>query len=120
MARVDPVTLGAVLLAVVTGVGEALGGRLWSGVAALVRRPLHRKPGAGEVAVPSGEAQMTALQDSPGDDGAVALAQVLLGRAGADPGFEQALQGWWEQAGPVRDSLGDVSNTISGGTFNDP
>ncbi len=37
----DPVTLGAVLLAVATGVSEALGGQLWAGVVSLVRRPLH-------------------------------------------------------------------------------
>jgi hypothetical protein len=50
----------------------------------------------------------------------LALAAVLLGRADIDPGFGQALQGWWEQARPVRVSLGDVSSTISGGTFNGP
>jgi hypothetical protein len=35
----DPITVGAVLLAVVTGVSEALGGQLWTGVVSLVRRP---------------------------------------------------------------------------------
>jgi hypothetical protein len=38
----DPVTVGAVLLAVATGVSEALGGQLWAGVVSLVRRPLRR------------------------------------------------------------------------------
>ena len=114
----DPVTVGAVLLAVATGVSEALGGQLWAGVVSLVRRPLHgkRKP-AGEVpAARSGEAELTALQGSPGDCGkAVALAEVLLARAGCDPGFERALQEWWARAEPVREKLGNVTNTISGG-----
>ena len=38
----DPVTIGAVLLAIVTGL-EALGTQLWEGVVSLVRRPFRRK-----------------------------------------------------------------------------
>jgi hypothetical protein len=93
---VDPVTLGAVLLAVVTGVSEALSGQLWAGVVSLVRRPSRNKkaPGA-EIAVPSGEAEVAALQQAPADrQRAVALAEVLLARADADDGFRQALAGW--------------------------
>jgi hypothetical protein len=41
----DPVTLGAVLLAVVTGLSETLGGQLWSGVVSLIRHPLRRRTG---------------------------------------------------------------------------
>ena len=37
----DPITVGAVLVAVATGVSEALGGQLWAGVVALVGRPWH-------------------------------------------------------------------------------
>jgi hypothetical protein len=116
---VDPVTLGAVLLAVVTGVSEAFSGQLWAGVVSLVRRPGRRKkaPGDDAVAVPSGEAELVALQQAPGDrQKAVALAEVLLARAGADDGFKHALLSWWEQAEPVRVSIGNVTNTISGGT----
>ena len=119
----DPVTVGAVLLAVATGVSEALGGQLWAGVVSLVRRPLRgRKEPAGEVAAAqSGDAELIALQGSPGDQRkAVALAEVLLARAAADPGFDQALREWWVQAGPVREKTGDVTNTISGGTFSGP
>lgn len=119
----DPVTVGAVLLAVATGVSEALGGQLWAGVISLVRRPPHaRKKHADELsAAGSGEAELAALQGTPGDQAkAVALAEVLLARANGDPGFRQALREWWEQAAPVREKLGDVSNTISGGTFHGP
>jgi hypothetical protein len=112
----DPVAMGAVLLAIVTGASEALSGQLWAGVTALVRRPFHRKVVAGSL-VPSGESELAALQQAPGDEQkAVALAEVLLARAGADPGFEQALKTWWKQAAPVRAKIGTVTNTISGGT----
>jgi len=119
----EPVTVGAVLLAVATGVSEALGGQLWAGVVSLVRRPLRgRKEPAGEVAAAqSGDAELIALQGSPDDQRkAVALAEVLLARAAADPGFDQALREWWVQAGPVREKTGDVTNTIRGGTFSGP
>lgn len=108
----DPVTVGAVLLAVATGVSEALGGELWAGVVALVRRPLRggRQPGG------SGEAELAALRGAPADRAkAVALAEVLLARAAADPGFGRALGEWWARAEPVREKSGNVTNVISGG-----
>jgi hypothetical protein len=117
--RVDPVTMGAVLLAVVTGVSEALGGQLWAGMVSLVRRPFRgRQAAAGDLsAVTSGEGELLALEQSPGDrQKAVALAEVLLARAGADAGFGRALRDWWAQAEPVREKIGDVTNTVSGGT----
>jgi hypothetical protein len=119
----DPVTVGAVLLAVATGVSEALGGQLWAGVVSLVRRPLHgrTKPAGGRSAARSGEAELIALQEAPADQAkAVALAEVLLARAGGDPGFGQALREWWEQAAPVREKTGSVTNTISGGVQHGP
>jgi hypothetical protein len=118
----DPVTLGAVLLAVVTGASEALGGQLWAGVLSLVRRPSRHKIASGtEIAVSSGEAEVAALQQAPADrQSAVALAEVLLARADADEGFRLALAGWWEQAEPVRAAIGNVANTISGGTQQGP
>jgi hypothetical protein len=119
----DPIAVGVVLMAVVTGVSEALGGQLWAGVIALVRRPWHGGKGRGgepPVAL-LGEAELAALQASPGDQQkAVALAEVLLARAEDDPGFGQALREWWEHAAPVREKTGDVRNTISGGTFSGP
>jgi tetratricopeptide (TPR) repeat protein len=114
----DPVTVGAVLLAVATGVSEALGGQLWAGVVSLVRRPLHgrREPAEELPMAGSGESELAALKGSPGDQAkAVALAEVLLARAGGDPGFERALQEWWVRAEPIREKLGNVTNTVSGG-----
>jgi hypothetical protein len=122
----DPVTLGAALAAVVSGVGSQLGTQLWDGVVSLVRRPFRHKTGAsGHVAaaavVPSGEAELAALQQDPDDQRkAVALAEALLARSGADEDFQQALEGWWEQAEPIRVSIGNVANTISGGTQHGP
>jgi hypothetical protein len=110
----DPVTVGAVLLAVATGVSEALGGQLWAGVVSLVRRPPRgRKGPAGEL---SGEAELAALEAAPADQTkAVTLATLLLARASTDPGFDWALREWWDQAAPVREKTGSVSNVISGG-----
>jgi hypothetical protein len=117
----DPVTIGAVLLAVLTGSSEALGGQLWASVVSLVRRPLRRRAAAGTdaaVAVPSGEAELAALQYAPKDQQkAVALAETLLARAAADAEFDRALNDWWEQAEPFRARIGTiVDNTVSGGT----
>ena len=114
----DPVTMGAVLVAVVTGVSDALGGQLWAGVVSLVQRPFRGKQAAGGdlPTVTSGEAELAALQQSPGDrHKAVALAEVLLARAEADAGFDRALKQWWQQAEPVRQKIGNVTNTVSGG-----
>ena len=118
----DPVTIGAVLAAVVGGAGGALGTQLWAGVSALVRRPFHRAHPTGDstAALSSGAAELVALEQAPGDERrALALAEVLVARAGADRGFQQALAGWWEQASQI-DIAGDVANTISGGTFHGP
>ena len=114
-------TLAAVLVAVVTGASEALGGQLLTGLVSLVRRPWHRKADAGPEALPSGQAELAALQQSRRDEQkAVTLAQVLLARADADAGFGRALEAWWSRAEPVRASVGNVSNTISGGTQRGP
>jgi hypothetical protein len=123
---VDPVTIGAVLLAIVSGAGSQLGTQLWEGVVSLVRRPFHRKAATGGDAaaaevVPAGGAELAALQQAPGDQRkAVALAEVLLARSGADEEFRRALESWWQQAEPVRVSIGNVTNTISGGTQQGP
>jgi hypothetical protein len=116
----NPITIGAVLLAVITGTSEALGSQLWQGMVSLVRRPLRRKPASGTdaAAMPSGEVELAAMQQAPSDQQlAVALAERLLARAAADAEFGQALNDWWDQAEPVRARLGiTVTNTISGGT----
>ena len=105
----DPLTVGAVLLAVVTGASEAVGARLLAGVMSLVRRPPAGKAGAGEQAV-TGEAALATLLQAPADQHkAVALARVLLERAAADAGFDRALRQWWEQAEPVRAGISHAS-----------
>lgn len=113
----DPVAVGAVLLAVVTGASEALGGQLWAGMVSLVRRPSRNKQrSAGGAAAKSGETELLALQEAPASrENAVALAKVLLARAEADADFEHALREWWKQTEPVRVKIGNVANTISGG-----
>jgi hypothetical protein len=118
----DPVTIGAVLLAIVSGAGGQLGAQLWAGVGALVRRPFRRaSPGGAAAALPAGDAELAAFVRAPADERrAVALAEALMARAGADSEFKRALEGWWEQAGPVRAGQGSVSNAISGGTFHGP
>jgi hypothetical protein len=119
----DPVTVGAVLVAILNGAGTQLGTQLWDSVVALVHRPFRRKAAGGNAAavVPSGEAELAALQQAPGDrQRAVALAEVLLARSGVDQEFQQALESWWQQAEPIRASIGNVVNTISGGTQHGP
>lgn len=122
----DPVTIGAVLQAVVSGAGSELGSKLGDGLVSLVRRPFHRKGAAsGDAAtvVPAGEVELAALQQAPGDERrAVALAEALLARSGADDEFRRALESWWQQAGPIRAvlNIGNVTNTISGGSQQGP
>jgi hypothetical protein len=122
----DPVTVGAVLLAITSGAGEGLGARLWDGVASLVLRPLHHKAGAGGdpavvTAGSTGEAELAALQMAPADKRhAEALARVLLARADADAEFNRALETWWMQAAPILTPIGNVANVISGGSQQGP
>jgi hypothetical protein len=121
----DPVTVGAVLLAVVSGASGELGSRLWDGLVSLMRRPFHRKAitdGDTAATVPAGEAELAALQQAPCDEHkAVALAEALLARSGADDRFRRALESWWQQAEPVRTGLNTgVTNTISGGSQQGP
>lgn len=124
----DPVTIGAVLLAVVSGATEGLAAQLWEGVVSLVRRPFRHKAAAGGAVaaaevVPSGEVELAALQHAPKDQqNAMALAEALLARSEADEEFRRALESWWQQAEPIRAnlSIGNVTNTISGGTQHGP
>ena len=113
----DPVTIGAVLAAVAGGAGGALGSQVWAGVSALVRIPFRRAHATGAAAVlSSGSAELAALEQAPADDRrAVALAEALVARAGADGEFLEALQTWWEQASQVQAGR-NVVNTVSGGT----
>jgi hypothetical protein len=118
----DPVTLATVLVAVVTGASEALSSQLLARLMSLVKRPWHRS--ATQVqpsALPQGEAELTALEAAPQDQQkALVLAQVLLARSRVDAAFGQALEQWWVHAEPVRAGIGNVTNTISGGSQSGP
>jgi hypothetical protein len=108
--QMDPITISALLIALIGGVGSGLGTSLWTGLGSLVRRPFRRRQeSAGQAsqqapaAEVTGEQQLAVLEQTPKDTAAaLALAHVLAGRADADPDFEQALQAWWDQAEPIR------------------
>ncbi|MFK8846243.1 hypothetical protein [Streptomyces sp. Ac-502] len=71
--------------------------------------------------VSSGEAELARLEQAPNDLArAQALSTVLAVRAAVDAGFCADLHQWHAAAKLVRAGDGDVSNAISGGTFNGP
>jgi len=110
----------AVLAAVFTDADEAADGQLRDGLASLVQRPFKRKPATGTetVALSSGEAEMLALRQSPHDSQkARSLAGILLARADADTGFEDALKEWLKEAEPLSASTGNVANIIHDGRY---
>jgi hypothetical protein len=94
MARepgMDPVTIGAVLAAVTAAAGRALGGQVWAGVSALVRRPFRhaRAAGDGAAVVSGGGAELAALGQAPADERPAGG----LTTAAADDGHLRALPG---------------------------
>jgi hypothetical protein len=115
----DPITIGAVLLAVLSGAAGEAGSKLWDGVVALVRRPFRQADAT--PAVSSGEAELAALQRAPDDQAkAQTLARSLVARAETDPGFHQALANWWGQASQVQAGHDNTTSSITGGTFSGP
>jgi hypothetical protein len=119
----DPVTLGAVLLAVISGASSELGTQLWTGVGALIRRPLRPRALTGQTAAPPpmGDAELAALEQDPASRlRARALAEVLITRADTDAEFLHELRSWWEQARTLHLGDGNITNTISGGTQHGP
>jgi hypothetical protein len=105
----DPVALGAVLAVIAGGVGGGVGSQLWARLSRVVRGPFDRAQAAGEAAalLPSGVAELAALERAPDDEGRVLiLTEVLVARADADAEFRTALQAWWEQAGKIQ--IGDA------------
>ena len=118
----DPVTISAVLGAVAGGAGGSLGSQLWTGLVALIRRPLQRDSPAGStpLALVTGDSELAGLRQQPADQRlAVALAEILVARAEADGAFRQAFEAWWAQASHI-EAGGDVTNEVSGGTFQGP
>jgi hypothetical protein len=119
----DPVTLGAILLAIATGAGGGLGGELWEGVRDLARRPFRRghRPVDTTDLASSGAADLSCLEQTPGNEArAVALAVALLARAEEDAGFLKDLEGWSARANRELAGVGGVTNTISGGNQQGP
>jgi hypothetical protein len=96
----DPVTVGAVVLAIVSGVASEAADRLWDGLRRLVRRSPEGQPGGMDPAatLPDGIAELVALEQAPTNVRAVALAETLVARAGADTAFRQELETWLAQA----------------------
>jgi hypothetical protein len=115
----DPMTIGAVVLAIVSGAAGEAGGRLWDGLRKLVRRPIPGRPDIVDSAtkVSGGIAELEALEQAPADERqAVVLAEALLARADTDTAFRHELETWWAQASQISGSYGSVTSTISGGT----
>ena len=50
----------------------------------------------------------------------MALAKALLARSVADPEFKQEFENWWQKAEQFRPGIGNVTNTITGGTLLGP
>ncbi len=106
----NPVTIAAVLLAIV---GGALESQQWAAVTALVRRPFHGQDPRARTATssgqPTGEAELAALERAPADERrALALAEVLVARASADVEFKAALEDWWKQVNLIGSDEGNV------------
>ncbi|MFC7864895.1 hypothetical protein ACFU5B_13895 [Streptomyces murinus] len=82
-----------------------------------MRRPFQRP--AHLPAASSGEAELVALEQAPGDPALVQQLGIALGmRAALDPEFAAELSAWGgEEAKQVRDNADVVINTISGGDF---
>ena len=117
----NPVTIGAVLLAITSGAAGEAGSKLWDAIAALVRRPFGSQQTKHTAeSISSGTAELAALEAAPHDgERAVALAQVLLARSAADSRFSRELEAWWAQTKFLTGD-GSVTNTITGGVHHGP
>ncbi|ODA69343.1 hypothetical protein [Streptomyces sp. AVP053U2] len=115
----DPISAAA-LAALAGSVGGEAGRQAWAALSTLVRRPFRRDEadgGAGALVVSSGEAELTALTQDPGElERAQRLSTALAVRAALDAEFRLALESWWQQARSVRTGEGAVTNRVSGGT----
>lgn len=116
----DPISV-ALLGALAGGAGGEAGRQAWTALTALVRRPFRGGQRAVEESARSGEAELVRLVEEPADPAhAQALSTALSERAARDTEFSAALHRWHDQARLVRTGDGEVSNTISGGTFSGP
>lgn len=117
----DPVSV-AILIALAGGAGGEVGRQAWVTLTGLVRRPFRREEAPSDSSdVSSGELELRRLEQAPTDPAcAQALSVALAARAASDSHFRIELDRWYEQAKSVGVSNGEVTNTISGGTFNGP
>jgi len=115
----DPISAAA-LAALAGGIGGEAGRQAWAALGALIHRPFRRAGAddeAGALVVSSGEAELAALTQNPGElERAQRLSTALAVRAALNAEFRLALENWWQQAQSVRTSEGAVSNQVSGGT----
>jgi len=114
----DPISAAA-LAALAGGVGGEAGRQAWTALSVLVQRPFRRGEADGEagaLVMGSGEAELSALAQEPGElERAQRLSTVLAVRAVLNAEFRLALESWWEQAQLVRAGEGAVKNEVSGG-----
>jgi hypothetical protein len=91
----DP-TSAATLAALAGGVGGEAGKQAWTALSALVRRPFHHGEAdseAGALVVSSGEAELAALAQDPGElERAQRLSTALAVRAALNAEFRLALE----------------------------
>jgi tetratricopeptide (TPR) repeat protein len=114
----DAITIGAVLLAILTGAGSQLGTQLWTGIGELLRRPFHGESHSENEVHQAGQdrtglSELLALERAPDENRVLQLAQILIERAGSDEEFGRALESWWERTGPARGQEGASVNTIN-------
>lgn len=112
----DPMTVTTLLAAFAGGAGGEAGKRALQGALKVMRRPFQRP--AHLPTASSGEAELVALQQAPGDPALAQQLSIALGmRAALDPEFAGELSAWEEGAKQVRGNGDVVINTISGGDF---
>ncbi|MET8830924.1 hypothetical protein ABZX40_29240 [Streptomyces sp. NPDC004610] len=117
----EPISV-ALLAALAGGAGGELGREAWAGLSALIRRPFRRGDAPALTSGGEPEADEGALarvEEVPTDRARVqVLSAALSARAAQDPEFAAALSAWHDRAKHLSTGQGSVSNTMSGGTYN--
>ncbi|WP_327178040.1 hypothetical protein OG599_24015 [Streptomyces sp. NBC_01335] len=116
----DPIS-AAVLAALAGGVGTEAGRQAWTGLSELLRLPFRRGDTDDSLVVSSGEDELAALAEAPGElERAQRLSTALAVRAVIDADFRLALEEWRRTARPEEIGRNGVTNHISGGTHYGP
>ncbi|MER8028970.1 hypothetical protein ABTZ78_08415 [Streptomyces bauhiniae] len=111
----EPISAG-LLVAIATGAAGEAGKQLWERLAGMIRRPPAEPSDT-----PTGDTELVALAQSPGDRArAQALGDVLARRAQGDEAFRADLMQWRQQAQNLRTGDGDTHNVIRGSTHHAP